>query len=138
MTELRDMVTTPERRSALQAEGGWDGTTLWAAFSERAHQDPDALAVVDQEGLRSTTRSELLRDASAFAAELEERGLRSGDVLSVQLPNRYEAVVTALAAFRLGLAVNTLLPNYRAKELEHIFRAAAPRAVVSPAVYRAA
>ena len=57
-------------------------------------------------------------------------------MISVQLPNRYEAAVTALAAFRLGLVVNTLLPNYRAKELDHIFRAAAPRAIVSTGEYR--
>ena len=44
MAELRDMVTTPERRKLLEGEGAWDDTTLWAAFEEHARSRPNALA----------------------------------------------------------------------------------------------
>ena len=115
---------------------GWNGVTLWAAFERHARVDPDALAVVDRVGERTTTRGTLLADASALAAQLEDDGLTAGDVVSVQLPNRYETVVVALAALRLGLVINTLLPNYRAKELRHIFTSCAPRLVVTPATHR--
>ncbi len=115
---------------------GWDDSTLWRNFAAHAAADPTALAVIDREGSRSHTRGELLADATAFAVELEQRGAEPGDVVSVQLPNRYEAAVVALAALRIGLVINTLLPNYRERELDHIFTKAQPRVVVTPAVYR--
>lgn len=115
---------------------GWDDTTLWVAFAARADVAPDALAVVDRDGDRTVTVGELRADANALAARFEEEGLVAGDVISVQLPNRYEAAVVALAALRLGLVINMLLPNYRAKELDHIFSTASPSAVVIPAVHR--
>jgi acyl-CoA synthetase (AMP-forming)/AMP-acid ligase II len=133
---LHDVVTSPSSRAQREASGAWDRSTLWTEFSRRAALDPDALAVVDRDGERRATRGRLLADASALAARFEADGLVAGQVISVQLPNRYETVVVALAALRLGLVVNTLLPNYRAKELDHIFRTATPRAVVTPAEHR--
>ena len=115
---------------------GWDDTTLWAAFAAHASAAPAGIAVVDREGGRQATNAELWADANALAARFEADGLVAGRVISVQLPNRYEAAVVALAALRLGLVINTLLPNYRAKELDHIFTTASPGAVVIPAVYR--
>lgn len=115
---------------------GWDDATLWAVFSAHAAAAPDALAVVDREGERTVTSGELLADANALAARFEADGMAAGDVISVQLPNRYEAAVVALAALRLGLVINTLLPNYRAKELDHIFSTSSPVAVVIPAEHR--
>lgn len=133
---LTDVVNSDARRDELIASGGWDDTTLWGEFARHATKEPDVLAVVDQQGERTHTRGELLRDANALAAQLEADGLVAGDVISVQLPNRYETAVVALASLRLGLVINTLLPNYRANELTHIFRAARPRAVVTPVSYR--
>ena len=118
------------------ARPGWDEVTLWAEFERHALATPDALAVVDRAGQRTTTRGALLADAEALAARLETDGLVAGDVVSIQLPNRYETAVVALAALRLGLVINTLLPNYRARELRHIFTKSAPGLVVTPATYR--
>ncbi|MEQ8840321.1 MAG: AMP-binding protein [Acidimicrobiales bacterium] len=115
---------------------GWNDDTLWQHFTAHAAADPQALAVVDREGSRRHSRGQLLADSVAFATALERDGLVPGDVLSVQLPNRYETAVVALAALRLGLVINTLLPNYRERELDHIFSTATPRAVVTPAVHR--
>jgi acyl-CoA synthetase (AMP-forming)/AMP-acid ligase II len=136
MTALRDVVTTEQLRAEKLASGGWDDTTLWGEAARRAAESPDALAVVDLAGERSHTRRHVVADATALAARLEQAGARPGDVVSVQLPNRYEAVVVALAAFRLGMVLNPLLPNYRLKELDYVFRKARPRVVVTPHVYR--
>jgi acyl-CoA synthetase (AMP-forming)/AMP-acid ligase II len=133
---LRDIVTAADRREEHLASGGWDATTLVGEAAARAAEAPDAVAVIDLAGERSHTRAQVVADSLALAAYLEARGLRAGDVASVQLPNRYEAVVVALAAFRLGLVLNPLLPNYRARELDHVFRKASPRLVVTPAWYR--
>jgi acyl-CoA synthetase (AMP-forming)/AMP-acid ligase II len=59
-----------------------------------------------------------------------------GDVVSVQLPNWYETVVVAVAVQAIGAVINPLLPNYRRRELTHVFTTARPRAVFTPAEYR--
>ncbi|HUF98500.1 MAG TPA: AMP-binding protein [Ilumatobacter sp.] len=122
-------------RSAAHREG-WDDVTLWGEFERHAAAAPSALAVVDRDGQRSMSRGDLLADATALAVQFEADGLTRGDVISVQLPNRYETVVVALASLRLGLVINTVLPNYRARELKHIFGTAAPTAVAVPREYR--
>jgi acyl-CoA synthetase (AMP-forming)/AMP-acid ligase II len=115
---------------------GWDDRTLVGEVAARADEEPGAVAVVDLAGARTHTRAEVLADALALAAQWERAGLRPGDVASVQLPNRYETVVVALAVLRLGLVLNPLLPNYRARELDYVFRKATPRLVVTPDEYR--
>jgi acyl-CoA synthetase (AMP-forming)/AMP-acid ligase II len=57
-------------------------------------------------------------------------------VVSIQLPNRYEFVVAAVAAQSLGAVVNPLLPNYRLRELENVFVTARPDVIFTPGTYR--
>ena len=92
------------------------------------------MAVVDAAGTR--TYAELAADAGHVAAYLRARGVGAGSVVSIQLPNRVEAVVTAVAVQALGAVINPLLPNYRARELTHVLDTAAPRVVVTPGEYR--
>jgi acyl-CoA synthetase (AMP-forming)/AMP-acid ligase II len=134
--ELRDEVTSPERRAAYERAGLWDASTLGGRAAAHALADADAIAVVDREGGRRRTRGELARDAARIAGGLARAGIGPGDVVSVQLPNVYEAVVAALAIAGRGAVLNPLLPNYRQRELEHVFRTAAPRAIFTPAEYR--
>src|SRR3989304_985522 len=66
-----------------------------------------------------------------MARELASRGLSPGDRLAVYLSNRPELVDLYLACTRLGviyLPVNVL---YREREIDHILRDAAPRAIVA-------
>jgi len=131
---LVDVVTTPERRRAYLDTGLWDSQTLPGRVASHAAERPDALAVVDE--VRQATYAELASDAARLAAALAARGVQAGEVVSVQLPNRYETVVVAVAVLSLGAVVNPLLPNYRERELGHVVRTARPAAVVTPAEYR--
>lgn len=133
-TSLVDVVTSPERRAAYEASGAWDATTLAGAVARHATERPTAVAVVDESGRYSYER--LASDAASLADALLERGLTPGSVASVQLPNRYEAAVAAVAIGSLGAVINPLLPNYRAHELEHVWRTASPAVVITPDVYR--
>ncbi len=90
--------------------------------------------MVDDQGRYSYGR--LADDAGAVAVGLRERGVVAGSVVSIQLPNRYEAVVAAVAVQSLGAVINPLLPNYRARELVNVFSTAAPVVVITPADYR--
>ncbi len=133
-TGLADIVTTPDRREAYRTRGLWDDVTLPVRVSHHAATRPDALAVVDEH--RRATYRELADDAGALGAALSERGVGPGRVVSIQLPNRYEAAVAAVAVLSTGAVVNPLLPNYRQRELTHVFATADPVAVVVPAEYR--
>ena len=133
-TEFVDVVTTPERRAAFVASGAWDDATLAARVAHHAATRGGDVAVVDEDGRR--TYAELARGAAAFADALHGFGVAAGDVVSVQLPNRYETVVAAVAVNSLAAVVNPLLPNYRAHELEHVWRTARPVVVVIPDSYR--
>ena len=101
-----------------------------------AMASPDAVAVIDRRGARRRTYGELRKDAEVVRAMLEDNGAGAGDVVSVQLPNCYEAAVTAVAIQMLGGVTNPLLPNYRAHELTHVFQTAAPKVIVTPAIHR--
>jgi acyl-coenzyme A synthetase/AMP-(fatty) acid ligase len=70
------------------------------------------------------------------AQMIRAHGVGPGDVVSIQLPNRYETVVVMVAAQAVGAVINPLLPNYRAHELSHVFQTASPRMAFTPAVYR--
>lgn len=131
---LRDVVTPEQRRRAYEGAGHWDAATLAARVAAHAGAAPQAVAVIDAAGRH--TYAELAADAAALATGLAERGVGAGAVVSVQLPNRYEAVVTAVAVQSLGAVVNPLLPNYRVRELSEVFTTAAPSVIVTPAEYR--
>lgn len=131
---LVDTVTSPGRRAAYLAAGHWDEVTLPARVAFHAATRPDAIAVVD--GRRRLTFAELAAEAASLSAALIERGAGPGRVVSVQLPNRYEAVVAAVAVLASGAVINPLLPNYRRHELAHVFTTADPVAVITPAEYR--
>jgi cyclohexanecarboxylate-CoA ligase len=124
---LSDVVTTPERRTAYTAAGWWDGETLSGRVRAHAAARPGATAVIDHEGARRHTFSELDRDVRSVAGWLVDRGVGPGDVVSVQLPNWFEFVVAAVAAQSLGAVINPLLPVYRRKELMHVFEVARPK-----------
>lgn len=75
---------------------------------ERAGADPSGPALSDESAQldNATFRSRVHSAANALAG----RGVRSGDVVAVVLPNRVELVVTLFAAWRLGACVTPVNP----------------------------
>ena len=135
MTDLRDVVTAPARRDAYERGGDWDTTTLPGRVAAHASAQPDARAVVDEHG-GGLTYGELWEQATRVAGFLAGEGIGSGAVVSVQLPNQFNTAVVALGVLASGAVINPLLPNYRARELAHVFTTARPRAVFTPSTYR--
>jgi acyl-coenzyme A synthetase/AMP-(fatty) acid ligase len=134
--KLADLVTAPEHAGQFRSTGQWNADTLSARLLHHARERGNATAVVDRGGARRKTYAELGQDASRVGRMLRDLDVAPGDVVSIQLPNCYEAVVAAVAAQSIGAVINPLLPNYRAHELRHVFRTARPKAIFSPAVYR--
>src|SRR4051794_29045993 len=134
MTAPADVVTSNERRKAYLDAGLWDDTTLAGRVGEHAASTPEVVAVIDEAG--RYTYGRLAVDTAAVAAALSDYGVDAGSVVSIQLPNRYEAVVAAVAVQSLGAVINPLLPNYRLHELNNVFEAAAPKVIFTPGEYR--
>ncbi|MFC9833409.1 class I adenylate-forming enzyme family protein [Rhodococcus sp. NPDC127530] len=57
----------------------------------------------------------------AFATQLTDNGVRSGDVVAVMLPNRAELLVALMAAWRIGSTATPVNPTFTAVEAEYQF-----------------
>ncbi|HEV8298338.1 MAG TPA: AMP-binding protein [Acidimicrobiales bacterium] len=108
--------------------------SLAAPLRERAAVDPDRLAIVDGD-VRLSYR-ELAARAESCARALRAHGVAPGDVLTMQLPNWWEAAVVYQAAMLAGCVLNPVVPIYRERELGFIERQCAPRVVVVPHRFR--
>ncbi len=124
-----DRMTLDYRR-----KGFWAGRTLIDYAIEAAATRPETPVFLG-EG-HSVNFSSLLEDAEALAAALWARGLRPGDVIAFQLPNWVEAAVINLAACRLGLICNPLMPIYRDAELAFMLNDSQSKAVFIPSTFR--
>jgi 2,3-dihydroxybenzoate-AMP ligase len=125
----------PEATAARYvANGYWQGRTLGSHLTERANMCPDAVAVVD--GAVRLTYRELVARADGAASRLAALGLRSGDRILVQLPNRWEFVVLTLACFRMGVVPVMALPAHRRYELSSLAELAEARAIAVPDLWR--
>jgi cyclohexanecarboxylate-CoA ligase len=116
---------------------GWPAVrvrSLADPIRRRAAAEPNRLAVVD--GDAELSYGELHARAEALARALRARGVGVGDVVTMQLPNWWEAAVVYQAAMLAGCVLNPIVPIYRERELSFIERQCRPRVVVVPHVFR--
>lgn len=95
---------------------------------------PDAAAVVDAHG--GWTYRELSEAAAALASALVEAGARTGQVVSLQLPNERSFVAAHVAVEGLTMVTHPMLMQYQGTQLEGIVRSARPAVVCTVAEYR--
>ena len=133
---LRDVVTSPERRTHFVAAGLWTEETLVSRVAHWAAVAPERPAVLDGVDAAARSYARLWRDAQGIAARLSSLGVGPRSVVSVQMPNWYETVVVDLGVWMLGAVLNPLLPIYRVRELANAIEAAGTRVFVTPSVYR--
>jgi 2,3-dihydroxybenzoate-AMP ligase len=124
----------PHIAARYRLAGLWRGQPLGYWMWRWAQAAEDRTAVVD--GPVRLGYLELAERADAVAEALLGLGLRRGDRVLVQLPNRWEFVVLVLAAFRAGVAPILALPAHRRHELTHLAATAEAAAIVVPDVYR--
>ena len=108
--------------------------SLAEPLRDRAATDPGRLAVVD--GSVELTYGQLNARAEALARALCARGVNRGDVVTMQLPNWWEAVVVYHATMLAGCVLNPIVPIYREREVSFIERQCRPRVVVVPHMFR--
>jgi acyl-CoA synthetase len=91
-------------------------------------------AVVD--GDTELSWRELMDAAARFGGFLAGNGIGSGDVVTWQLPNWWEALVVGYGIWAAGAISNPVVPIYRGLELRQIVEAVRPRCVITAAEFR--
>jgi acyl-CoA synthetase (AMP-forming)/AMP-acid ligase II len=98
-------------------------------LDEAAAETPDAVAIRDDLGAVDYRRLEAL--SHAFARWLEDRGVRAGDRLLVQLPSRREQTAMFYGAARCGVAFVPVNPGMKQFHLKSVLLNAEPAAVIA-------
>jgi acyl-CoA synthetase (AMP-forming)/AMP-acid ligase II len=97
-------------------------------------QHPNRVMVID--GDRSLTVREVWDEAVSLVLFFRERGLKTGDVIAMQLPNWAEASSLYLAASMMGLVLNPILPILRDSEVKFVLQDSHSKLMFIPAEFR--
>ncbi len=108
----------------------WNGKTLDQQLAGWSKTWGDKTALISQE--QQLTYRELHQSAERLASGLFQRGIRHGDNVMVQLPNRISFVVTCFALFRLGAHPVLIMPTQRAHDVHALCQIARPVAYIIP------
>ena len=104
---------------------------LGYSLSTAARRNPDREFLLFSG--RRFSYSALDRWSHGVAADLVARGVRPGDRVLVQAPNRPEVAVLQFAAWRIGAVAVPVIPVYRQHEMRHIVRDSRPAVLAAPA-----
>ena len=128
------IILEPELAAQYKARGHWTGKTFFALIEERARQHPDREVFSDTSG-RITYGG--LKDRIERCAQYFRRiGIRRGDVVTIQLPNRIAFPIVFFALELIGAIANKVNPDFRARELEYILKFSGSRAFVCPREFK--
>src|SRR5882757_3731956 len=127
-------------RDHFRDAGYWLDKTVDQLLTEAAARTPDKVAIVadraDRDQARLFKYRELEDLAERAASSLRKIGVGKGDVVTVQLPNWWEFVVTAFACSKIGAIMNPVMPILRERELLYILNFCEAKVFIVPKVYR--
>jgi cyclohexanecarboxylate-CoA ligase len=107
--------------------------------ARHARRAPDGIAAVavDAAGRETTlTWTELWERSGRAAATLLSFGVRAGDAVAYQLPNRLEFLTLTLGALRIGAICEPLMPIFRERELRFMLSESAAPVLIVPGRFR--
>lgn len=126
--------------ASFREAGYWLDKSVDQLLTEAAARAPDKVAIVadraDHEHAPRFTYAELARLADRAASSLLRLGVGRGDVVTVQLPNWWEFVVTAFACGKIGAVMNPVMPILRERELLYILNFCEAKVFIVPKSYR--
>jgi acyl-CoA synthetase len=114
-------------RAEFEQHGYWTSATWLELFLASAHGQPSALCVADEQA--ALTRAQMLRAARRLAGYMARRGIDTGDVVTVAVPNWWEFVVIHTAVGLLGAVLNPVLPRLGVPDYRHILQTSQSRMV---------
>lgn len=120
--------------------GYWLDKTVDQLLTEAVVSVPEKIAIVvdraDRTDARRISYRELADMTNRVAGSLARLGVDKGDVVTVQLPNWWEFVVTAVACSKIGAIFNPVMPILRERELTYILNFCESKVFIVPKVYR--
>jgi len=112
-----------------------DARTMWELVDRRAHASPDHPMLIAADG-DTVTFGQFSDRAERVAAGLHGMGVRTGSVVSWQLPTRIDTVVLSIALSRLGAVQNPIIHLYREREVGFALRQTGADLFVIPGTWR--
>lgn len=129
-----------ERIDAMINAGHWKNLTLLDHFDQHVSKTPEKPAVVcycqETGEKRELTYKQLAQNVNRIAIGLTKLGVEVGDVISCQLPNRWEFLALYLASIKVGAAFNPLMPIFRHREVSYMMGFAEAKVVVVATTFR--
>lgn len=122
ITTLRPSATTVEQ---YYKEGVWRADSILDDLARWRAETPDAPALLASEagrGLLQLSYAQYAEYVDRFAGALHALGVRSGQVVAMQLPNRWQVGPLVLACARLGAVAAPIMCAFRPRELERMLR----------------
>lgn len=129
-----------QRGAQMRAAGFWRDETLLDHLARQVSALPDKVAVsayrADQSSCRTLTYLELDHAANRLAAALDQIGVGRGDVVSMQLPNWWQALAIHIACLKIGAITNPLMTILRERELGYMLKQARAKVFIVPRQFR--
>jgi cyclohexanecarboxylate-CoA ligase len=127
-------------RNNFREAGYWLDKTVDQLLSGAIVRTPDKIAIIadraDREQVLRLTYRELGNLVDRAASSLSRLGVAPRDVVTVQLPNWWEFVVTALACSKIGAVFNPVMPILRERELLYVLNFCESKVFIVPKTYR--
>ncbi|MFI6154730.1 AMP-binding protein [Kitasatospora sp. NPDC051170] len=128
-------IGSEERAAEYRSRGWWREETFLDDLHRQARERPHKLAIAARRVAEARTDTldyaELARLTDRFALALLRLGVRRGDVVAVQLPNRWEMVPLLFAGLRVGAIICPISPVCPEEELRHRLGLTEARVVVT-------
>jgi cyclohexanecarboxylate-CoA ligase len=109
--------------------------TVLDDFLGLAAAEPDRTALVSYFAGRpepvSLTYGQMAGLVDRLAVRLLELGVKPGEFVSYQLPNRWEFAIAHLAAIRIGAVSNAIMPIYGAREIRYMLERTGGRVCIA-------
>src|ERR1700687_4413518 len=127
-------------RDHFREAGYWLDKTVDQLLIEAIARTPDKISIIadraDREQALRLTYWELGSLVDRAASSLNRLGVGPRDVVTVQLPNWWEFVVTALACSKIGAVFNPVMPILRERELLYVLNFCESTVFIVPKIYR--
>ena len=129
-----DLIWNAELAATYKARGLWTNRTFFEILQQRAARHPDREVFCD--AFRRISYGELKERIERCAEFFRRIGIRKGDVVTVQLPNRIEFPIVFFSLELIGAIANKVNPDFRSRELEYILKFSGSRAFVCPKEFK--
>lgn len=128
-TDLKLPRKTPVTIEEYEESGAWGQETVIDRLNAIVKEHPDARVFGPH---RTITYQDLKTEVDKLSAGLQELGISEGDIISYQLPNWVETIITHLALSQIGAIANPIVPIYRHSELRYFLSDSESEFIIIP------